>query len=151
MNNAKFQLWSQNLWQFKPSLRLEWNSDNQLIEFCSAMHFFISWPLYRARWSVYVSESYHDLHNAHDDCDDNDKHNANAHDSQHTTQQVPNFIHIIFVSYKHKELWSNWDIAHNATVHLNRAGSSNSSVPQNQNSVNLRTFLTFTWFTSDIL
>ena len=36
-------------------------------------------------------------------------------------------------------------------VHLNRAGSSTSSVPQNQDNVNLRTYLTFTCFASNIL
>mgnify|MGYP002804325180 FL=1 len=29
--------------------------------------------------------SKYNLHYAHDNCDDNDKHNANAHDTQHTT------------------------------------------------------------------
>jgi hypothetical protein len=44
-----------------------------------------------------VSKSNHDnSHNSHDDWGDNAKQNPSDYDTQHTSQQVPNFIHIIF-------------------------------------------------------
>ena len=36
------------------------------------------------------------LHNAHDNCNDDDQYDANAHNAQHAAQQISHLIHVFF-------------------------------------------------------